>query len=84
MSLISIKSFESAESDLAETSQEVFAMQKNDMLKAGERYCMIEELEKRWEAVKHQQQSYNWEHSERIIQCVFCNKYDTLLYVGSS
>lgn len=55
MSLISIKSFESAESDLAETSQEVFAMQKNDMLKAGERYCMIEELEKRWEAVKHQQ-----------------------------
>ena len=55
MSLISIKSFESAESDLAETTQEVFAMQKNDMLKAGERYCMIEELEKRWEAVKHQQ-----------------------------
>ncbi|XP_019849712.1 PREDICTED: uncharacterized protein LOC109580696 [Amphimedon queenslandica] len=47
MSIISVKSFESVDSDLSKTSQEVFSMQKDDVLRTAEEVCRIAELEER-------------------------------------
>ena len=47
MSIISVKSFESVDFNLSKTYQQVFSMQKDDVLRTAEKVCRIEKLEER-------------------------------------